>query len=111
MKEMQILYLTAALSWYSLLFCCSASFTCQQYSDALEKSLLFFEGQRSGKLPSNQRLTWRANSGLSDGSSAHVINSLITSNVHYSFTCHSIYSCMRLTLTLDVYVHVIGFVD
>ncbi|KAK9926418.1 hypothetical protein M0R45_023650 [Rubus argutus] len=50
---------------------CSA-FTPQDYSDALEKSILFFEGQRSGKLPSNQRLNWRGNSGLSDGSSYHV---------------------------------------
>ncbi|KAJ7952209.1 Endoglucanase [Quillaja saponaria] len=50
---------------------CSA-FTSQHYFDALDKSILFFEGQRSGKLPSNQRLTWRGDSGLSDGSSYHV---------------------------------------
>ncbi|OWM72214.1 endoglucanase 1-like [Punica granatum] len=50
---------------------CSA-FTSKDYSDALEKSILFFEGQRSGKLPSNQRLTWRGDSALSDGSSYHV---------------------------------------
>ncbi|XXG43345.1 hypothetical protein AAC387_Pa01g3400 [Persea americana] len=50
--------------------CCSASDL--HYSDALEKSILFFEGQRSGKLPTNQRLTWRGDSGLSDGSSYHV---------------------------------------
>ncbi|XVF45375.1 hypothetical protein PTKIN_Ptkin02bG0200800 [Pterospermum kingtungense] len=37
------------------------------YSDALSKSILFFEGQRSGFLPQNQRIGWRANSGLSDG--------------------------------------------
>nr|AAB35128.1 endo-1, 4-beta-glucanase=extracellular form {N-terminal} {EC 3.2.1.4} [Populus alba, suspension-cultured leaf cells, Peptide Partial, 30 aa] [Populus alba] len=30
-------------------------FTSQDYANALEKSILFFEGQRSGKLPSNQR--------------------------------------------------------
>ncbi|KAM0009494.1 putative cellulase [Helianthus debilis subsp. tardiflorus] len=28
---------------------------------------MFFEDQRSGKLPRNQRITWRKNSGLSDG--------------------------------------------
>ncbi|KAK7379338.1 hypothetical protein VNO80_04796 [Phaseolus coccineus] len=50
----------------------SLAFTWQEYHEALEKSILFFEGQRSGKLPSNQRLTWRGNSGLSDGSSYHV---------------------------------------
>ncbi|MCD9641642.1 hypothetical protein HAX54_027957 [Datura stramonium] len=35
-----------------------------------EKSILFFEAQRSGKLPPNQRISWRGNSGLSDGSLA-----------------------------------------
>lgn len=37
------------------------------YGNALSKSILFFEAQRSGYLPSNQRVTWRANSGLLDG--------------------------------------------
>ncbi|XP_044508160.1 endoglucanase 24-like isoform X2 [Mangifera indica] len=37
------------------------------YRDALSKSILFFEGQRSGYLPQDQRITWRSNSGLSDG--------------------------------------------
>ncbi|KAL9439690.1 hypothetical protein AB3S75_025199 [Citrus x aurantiifolia] len=64
---LQILGLT--LCALSLL--CSA-FTFQDYSDALGKSILFFEGQRSGRLPPNQQLTWRGNSGLSDGSSYHV---------------------------------------
>ncbi|WOL13067.1 endoglucanase 1-like [Canna indica] len=42
------------------------------YADALSKSILFFEGQRSGKLPASQRMTWRGDSGLSDGSSYNV---------------------------------------
>ncbi|CAI9300452.1 unnamed protein product [Lactuca saligna] len=42
------------------------------YRDAFTKSILFFEGQRSGKLPPNQRMTWRRNSGLSDGSAMKV---------------------------------------
>ncbi|CAN1217865.1 Endoglucanase 17 [Linum perenne] len=42
------------------------------YKDALSKSILFFEGQRSGKLPHSQRMKWRGNSGLSDGSTANV---------------------------------------
>ncbi|CAA0837696.1 Endoglucanase 9 [Striga hermonthica] len=41
------------------------------YRDALAKSILFFQGQRSGRLPP-QEITWRANSGLSDGRSAGV---------------------------------------
>ncbi|CAL4950203.1 unnamed protein product [Urochloa decumbens] len=40
--------------------------------DALTKSILFFEGQRSGKLPPSQRQSWRRDSGLSDGASAKV---------------------------------------
>ncbi|KAF0935049.1 hypothetical protein E2562_029555 [Oryza meyeriana var. granulata] len=42
------------------------------YADALDKALLFFEAQRSGKLPPGQRVTWRADSGLSDGSAYQV---------------------------------------
>ncbi|KAG6787244.1 hypothetical protein NC652_007336 [Populus alba x Populus x berolinensis] len=37
------------------------------YGDALRKSLLYFEAQRSGRLPYNQRVTWRHHSGLTDG--------------------------------------------
>ncbi|KAH0979185.1 hypothetical protein GBA52_006362 [Prunus armeniaca] len=43
---------------------CSQS---HDYGDALSKSILFFEGQRSGKLPSSQRMTWRKDSALRDG--------------------------------------------
>lgn len=42
------------------------------YGTALTKSLLFYEAQRSGKLPSNQRIKWRGDSGLSDGKDAGV---------------------------------------
>ncbi|XP_054816963.1 endoglucanase 8-like [Prosopis cineraria] len=42
------------------------------YGDALTKSILFFEGQRSGKLPPSQRMTWRKDSALNDGSDAHL---------------------------------------
>ncbi|KAG2661438.1 hypothetical protein PVAP13_1KG503800 [Panicum virgatum] len=37
------------------------------YGDALQKSLLYFEAQRSGRLPHSQRVTWRHHSGLTDG--------------------------------------------
>ncbi|KAJ0098887.1 hypothetical protein Patl1_19914 [Pistacia atlantica] len=42
------------------------------YGDALSKCILFFEGQRSGKLPPTQRMTWRAHSALRDGSDVGV---------------------------------------
>ncbi|PHT97934.1 Endoglucanase 14 [Capsicum chinense] len=37
------------------------------YGTALTKSLLYYEAQRSGKLPSNQRVQWRGDSALQDG--------------------------------------------
>ncbi|KAF8657628.1 hypothetical protein HU200_059777 [Digitaria exilis] len=37
------------------------------YGAALTKSLLYFEAQRSGRLPHNQRVPWRGHSGLTDG--------------------------------------------
>lgn len=44
-----------------------SSTTAFDYGDALMKSLLYFESQRSGRLPYNQRVTWRDHSGLTDG--------------------------------------------
>lgn len=44
--------------------------TSHNYGDALRKSILFFEGQRSGKLPPDQRLKWRRDSALRDGVSS-----------------------------------------
>ncbi|XP_023532564.1 endoglucanase 8 [Cucurbita pepo subsp. pepo] len=38
------------------------------YHDALRKCILFFEGQRSGRLPPDQRLKWRRDSAVHDGS-------------------------------------------
>ncbi|GJN03531.1 hypothetical protein PR202_ga20986 [Eleusine coracana subsp. coracana] len=37
------------------------------YRKALHNSLLYFEAQRSGHLPYNQRVQWRGHSGLGDG--------------------------------------------
>ncbi|NEQ51819.1 MAG: glycosyl hydrolase family 9 [Leptolyngbya sp. SIO3F4] len=38
-----------------------------QYGEALQKSLLFYESQRSGDLPNNNRIAWRGDSALNDG--------------------------------------------
>lgn len=43
------------------------------YGEALTKSILFYEGQRSGKLPPSQRMKWRKDSALQDGSDINVI--------------------------------------
>ncbi|AZK47654.1 glycoside hydrolase family 9 protein [Paenibacillus lentus] len=37
------------------------------YAEALQKSIYFYETQRSGKLPDNNRVEWRGDSGLLDG--------------------------------------------
>ncbi|KAH9775145.1 Endoglucanase 6 [Citrus sinensis] len=50
-----------------LLLCLPLALAGHDYGQALSKSILFFEAQRSGYLPHNQRVTWRANSGLNDG--------------------------------------------
>ncbi|KAK8602406.1 hypothetical protein V6N13_057963 [Hibiscus sabdariffa] len=41
------------------------------YTEALSKSLIFLEAQRSGKLPPNNRVPWRGDSGLDDGKEAN----------------------------------------
>ncbi|XP_010244161.1 PREDICTED: endoglucanase 11-like [Nelumbo nucifera] len=55
--------------WYLVIFTLALLATAQafDYGDALAKSLLYFESQRSGRLPYNQRVTWRDHSGLTDG--------------------------------------------
>ncbi|XP_074286343.1 endoglucanase 16 [Silene latifolia] len=42
------------------------------YKEALSKSIIFLECQRSGKLPLNNRVPWRGDSGLDDGKLANV---------------------------------------
>ncbi|AEC10439.1 Six-hairpin glycosidase superfamily [Arabidopsis suecica] len=51
---------------------CGAVSANSNYGEALTKSLLYFEAQRSGKLPLDQRVIWRGDSALRDGSDAHV---------------------------------------
>ncbi|XP_015884372.2 endoglucanase 16 [Ziziphus jujuba] len=42
------------------------------YKEALTKSIIFLEAQRSGKLPPNHRPAWRGDSALDDGKLANV---------------------------------------
>ncbi|MBE9126673.1 MULTISPECIES: glycoside hydrolase family 9 protein [unclassified Coleofasciculus] len=37
------------------------------YGEVLQKSIYFYDAQRSGKLPPNNRVEWRGDSGLKDG--------------------------------------------
>ncbi|MBA0682392.1 hypothetical protein Goari_024116, partial [Gossypium aridum] len=57
---------------FSLLLFCHPIIGGHNYHDALRKSILFFEGQRSGRLPPDQRVKWRRDSALHDGSTAGV---------------------------------------
>jgi Glycosyl hydrolase family 9/Calx-beta domain/Cellulose binding domain len=41
------------------------------YGEALQKSHLFYEAQRSGRLPKNNRIEWRGDSALNDGFDAN----------------------------------------
>lgn len=61
------LLLLLLVSLSSVAFC-----TSHDYRDALAKSILFFEGQRSGRLPPGQRVMWRGDSAVSDGLDAGV---------------------------------------
>ncbi|GAA3661932.1 glycoside hydrolase family 9 protein [Lentzea roselyniae] len=38
------------------------------YAEALQKSIWFYDAQRSGKLPADNRVSWRADSAVRDGS-------------------------------------------
>lgn len=42
------------------------------YGEALQKSIMFYEFQRSGKLPENNRINWRGDSALTDGADVGV---------------------------------------
>jgi Glycosyl hydrolase family 9 len=50
------------------------------YKDALSKSILFLEVQRSGKLPKNNRVRWRGDSGLDDGKLGGVYTTFLSHN-------------------------------
>ena len=38
----------------------------EDLKEVLHKSILFYEAQRSGKLPANNRISWRSDSALDD---------------------------------------------
>src|SRR6266536_3411817 len=40
------------------------------YGEALQKAIYFYDAQRSGALPADNRVEWRGNSGMSDGADA-----------------------------------------
>ncbi|KAL6124596.1 hypothetical protein ACLB2K_077108 [Fragaria x ananassa] len=61
-----------ALVCLSLLSTTHSVLAAIDYGQALTKSLLYYEAQRSGMLPPQQRVQWRGDSALKDGSDAGV---------------------------------------
>jgi hypothetical protein len=51
-----------------------AAFTAADYATALRLSILFYDVQRSGVLPNWQRVRWRGNSAIYDGTQSNVRN-------------------------------------
>jgi len=49
------------------LICSGKSVTTFDYNEVLHMSILFYEAQRSGRLPADNRIPWRGDSGLKDG--------------------------------------------
>src|SRR5262245_2183955 len=49
--------------------CCSSAVVAQtfNYAEAMQKGLFFYEAQRSGALPADNEIIWRADSALNDG--------------------------------------------
>ncbi|KAF5201066.1 Endoglucanase [Thalictrum thalictroides] len=63
---------TKLLALTLLLLALNQGFASFDYGAALTKSILYYEAQRSGKLPANQRVKWRGDSGLKDGSDNNI---------------------------------------
>ncbi|KAA3468249.1 endoglucanase 16-like [Gossypium australe] len=64
------LFAAVLITWLAVFQCCNGHDF--NYKEALTKSLMFLEAQRSGKLPANNRIPWRGDSALDDGKEANV---------------------------------------
>lgn len=62
-----MLALTGYSGWGSFAPAADAAASDYNYAEALQKSIYFYEAQRSGDLPENNRVEWRGDSGLQDG--------------------------------------------
>ncbi|XP_021277531.1 endoglucanase 16 [Herrania umbratica] len=67
-------YAAAIVAWLAMFqgYVVSVNGHDLNYKDALTKSIIFLEAQRSGKLPPNHRPFWRGDSALDDGQEANV---------------------------------------
>ena len=73
-KKLFILCLPILLICLNLIFLSQPSLTQPKYNygEALEKSILFYEAQQAGKLPEWNRVPWRGDAALNDGTDVGV---------------------------------------
>jgi endoglucanase len=69
------------------------------YGEALQKSVLFYELQRSGDLPEKVRCNWRGDSGLNDGKDAglDLTGGLYDAGDHVKFNLPMAYTASMLS--------------
>lgn len=74
------------------------------YGEALQKSLLFYELQRSGDLPEETRCNWRGDSGLYDGSDVGIdlTGGLYDAGDHVKFNLPMAYTASMLSWSVYV---------
>ena len=75
------------------------------YGEALQKSVLFYELQRSGKLPEKVRCNWRGDSGLDDGKDAglDLTGGLYDAGDHVKFNLPMAYTASMLAWSVCEY--------
>src|SRR3982750_3031057 len=59
--------IAACLALFATLFAPQLRAQTFNYGEALQKSLFFYEAQRSGDLPTTNRINWRGDSGMQEG--------------------------------------------
>lgn len=75
------------------------------YGEALQKSIMFYEFQRSGKLPADKRMNWRGDSGLTDGAdnSLDLTGGWYDAGDHVKFNLPMAYSATMLAWSVYEY--------
>lgn len=75
------------------------------YAEALQKSFLFYEAQRSGPLPADNRIDWRGNSAVKDGADVgrDLSGGYYDAGDHVKFGLPMAYSMTMLSWGVDEY--------
>ncbi|TVU11837.1 hypothetical protein EJB05_45446 [Eragrostis curvula] len=91
----------------------AASGVRHDYESALRKSLLYFEAQRSGRLPHGQRVAWRDHSGLTDGleQGVDLVGGYYDAGDHVKFGLPMAFTVTMLAWTLLEYGADVAAVD